>query len=134
MDKVNILLLVIAYIAMFNCIVRSDYNVVIAITSYFYWSSRHTKTQRVAYIIIIILAAATVFDVIWLVLIWKSWTGKEWASPVWNRLRFWHITVIFFTILNMLVKLVAIFFIRQQEQRSGNADFQRERKPLIQNA
>lgn len=39
-DKVEIILMLIGYIAMFNCIVRSDYNLVVALVCFFYWNSR----------------------------------------------------------------------------------------------
>ena len=110
-EKVEIILMLIAYIALFNCMVRSDYNVVVALVCYFYWNSRQTKTARVALIIYIILAIVTVFDIVWLIIFWRSWTGSNWSSPIWNQLRFWHIFVIITTIINMVLKVIAILFV-----------------------
>ena len=42
-DLVEICLMTIAYLALFNCILRSDYNLVVALVCFFYWNSRQTK-------------------------------------------------------------------------------------------
>ena len=118
-EKVELILMLIAYIALFNCIVRSDYNVVVALVCFFYWNSRQTKTNRVALIIYIILAIVTIFDIIWLIIFWKSWTGSNWSSPIWNQLRFWHIFVIITTIVNMVLKGVAILFVFLESKKEG---------------
>ncbi len=110
-DKVEILFMVIAYIAMFNCIVRSDYNIVVALVCFFYWNSRSAKVERVSNIIYIVLSIVILFDVIWLLVVWKSWTGRDWASPIWNRLRFWHILVIVLTIVNIFLKVLSMVFV-----------------------
>lgn len=111
--------MLIAYIALFNCIVRSDYNVVVALVCFFYWNSRQTKTSRVALIIYIILIIVTIFDIVWLIIFWKSWTGSNWSSPIWNQLRFWHIFVIITTIINMVLKVIAILFVFLESKREG---------------
>ena len=118
-EKVELILMLIAYIALFNCLVRSDYNVVVALVCFFYWNSRQTKTNRVALIIYIILAIVTIFDIIWLIIFWKSWTGSNWSSPIWNQLRFWHIFVIITTIINMVLKGVAILFVYLESKKEG---------------
>lgn len=118
-DKVETLLLLIGLIAMFNCIVRSDYNLVVALVCFFYWNSRQNKTKRVANIIYIIMILVTIFDVIWLFIVWKSWTGKDWASPIWNRLRFWHITVIICTFVNILLKVLTMVFIFLESKKDN---------------
>lgn len=118
-EKVEIILMLIAYIALFNCIVRSDYNVVVALVCFFYWNSRQTKTSRVALIIYIILIIVTIFDIVWLIIFWKSWTGSNWSSPIWNQLRFWHIFVIITTIINMVLKVVAILFVFLESRKEG---------------
>ena len=111
MDKVEILLLVIVCIAIFNCLVRSDYNVVIALICYFYWNSRQAKVQRVALIIYVILAFVTLFDILWLIIFWHSWTGENWASAIWNQLRFWHVFVVITSIVNMVLKVLAGYLV-----------------------
>ncbi len=118
-EKVEIVLMLIAYIAMFNCIVRSDYNIVVALVCFFYWNSRQTKTQRVALIIYIILAVVTIFDIVWLIIFWHSWTGSNWASPIWNQLRFWHVFVIITTIVNLVLKGVAILFVFLESKKEN---------------
>ena len=118
-EKVEIILMVIAYIALFNCIVRSDYNVVVALVCFFYWNSRQTKTARVALIIYIILAIVTLFDIVWLIIFWRSWTGSNWSSPIWNQLRFWHIFVIVTTIVNMVLKVIAILFVFLESKKEA---------------
>lgn len=118
-DKIEIILMVIAYLAMFNCIVRSDYNIVVALVCFFYWNSRKTKTKRVANIIYIVLTIVTIFDIIWLCIIWKSWTGTNWASPIWNRLRYWHITVIILTIINMILKIGAMVLVFLESRKDN---------------
>ena len=97
----------IAYFALFNCILRSDYNLVVALVCFFYWNSRQSKTKRVSNIIYIVMMLVTLFDILWLIIVWKSWTAENSASPIWNRLRFWHIFIISTTILNMLLKVGA---------------------------
>ena len=118
-EKVEIILMLIAYIALFNCIVRSDYNVVVALVCFFYWNSRQTKTSRVSLIIYIILAIVTIFDIVWLIIFWKSWTGSNWSSPIWNQLRFWHIFVIITTIVNMVLKVIAIIFVFLESRKES---------------
>ena len=118
-DKVEIILMLIAYIALFNCIVRSDYNLVVALVSYFYWNSRQSKTKRVANIIYIIMVIVTIFDLVWLFIVWRSWTGKDWASPIWNRLRFWHITVIITTIVNMILKVLSMVLVYLEAKKEN---------------
>ena len=118
-EKVELILMLIAYIALFNCIVRSDYNVVVSLVCFFYWNSRQTKTSRVALIIYIILGIVTVFDIIWLMIFWNSWTGSNWSSTIWNQLRFWHISVIITTIVNMVLKCVAILFVYLESKKES---------------
>ena len=108
-DKVEIVLLVISILAMVNCMVRSDYNIVVGLISYFYWNSR--DNQRIPWIIIAILLITIVFDIVWMIIVWSSWTKKNWASPIWNSLRGLHITVISFSIINMVLKVVAAVFV-----------------------
>ena len=50
-NSASLTLLVIAMIATFNCIVRSDYNLVIALVCYFFWLSRYDKEGRVSYVV-----------------------------------------------------------------------------------
>ena len=130
-DKVEIVLMLIAYLAMFNCIVRSDYNIVVALVCFFYWHSRHSKVNRVANIIYVVLIVVTLFDIAWLIIVWKSWTGKDWASPIWNRLRFWHITVIITTIVNMVLKLIAMALVFLEVRNSNPYKKLDEKKPLV---
>ena len=92
-------------IAMFNCIVRSDYNLIVALVCYYFWQASESKTERISYVIKILIAIVQVFDVIWLIVVWSSWTGSDWESPVWSRLRFWHILVIITSIVNFVVKV-----------------------------
>jgi len=82
-DLVEITLMTIAYLALFNCTMRSDYNIVVALVCFFYWNSRYSKTKWVANIIYIILILVTIFDIIWLILIWKPWTTKNSLSKIW---------------------------------------------------
>lgn len=44
-------LLAVAIIATFNCLVRSDYNLVIALVCYFFWQSRFDKEERVSMVV-----------------------------------------------------------------------------------
>ena len=115
---VEYMLLAVAFIGLFNCIVRCDYNVVIGLICYFYWSTRAAKTRQVATVIAVIFAASIIFDIIWLFIIWKSWTGTNWASPVWNKLRPWHIFVIILSIVNIALKAAAAFLV----WRGGSAN------------
>ena len=131
-DKVELILMIIAIISMFNCIVRSDYNIVVALVCFFYWHSRHSKINRVANIIYIVLMVVTIFDIVWLIIVWKSWTGTNWASDVWKRLRFWHISVIIGTIINMVLKLVAMLFVFLAVKQSNPYKNLDEKKPLFQ--
>ena len=130
-DKVEILLMLIAYIAMFNCIVRSDYNIVVALVCFFYWHSRHSKINRVANIIYVVLSVVTIFDIVWLIIVQNSWTGKNWASPIWNRLRIWHVSVIITTIANMVFKLIAMGFVFLEVKNSNPYKKLDEKKPLV---
>ena len=118
-EKVELILMVIAYIALFNCIVRSDYNVVVALVCFFYWNSRLSKTARVALILYIILAIVTIFDIVWLIVFWRSWTGANYSSPVWNQLRFWHIFVIITSIINMVLKCIAILLVFLESRKES---------------
>lgn len=106
-DKVEIVLMAIAYLALFNCLLRSDYNLVVALVCFFYWNSRQSKTKRVSNIIYIVMVLVTLFDIFWLIIVWKSWTASNSASPIWNRLRFWHIFIITTTLVNMVLKIVS---------------------------
>ena len=65
------------------------------------------------------MVIVTIFDLIWLFIVWKSWTGKDWASPIWNRLRFWHISVIITTIVNMILKLLACVFVYLEAKKEN---------------
>lgn len=61
----------------------------------------------------ILIAISEVFDIIWFFVVWNSWTGKDWSSPVWRRLRFLHILVIILSFVNFFLKVrlaVLIFF------------------------
>ena len=129
-DKVEIILLVIAIIALINCMARSDYNIVVGLICYFYWNSRDSK--RIPLIIIAILAITIIFDIIWTIIVWKSWTSKNWASPIWNSLRALHITVITLSIVNMVAKLAAIGLVWIDRKKASNSYKQMndDRQPL----
>jgi hypothetical protein len=51
------------------------------------------------------LIIVQVFDIIWFFVVWSSWTGKDWSSPVWKKLRFMHVLVIILSIVNFFVKV-----------------------------
>ena len=129
-DKVEILLLVVSIIAMVNCMVRSDYNIVVGLICYFYWNSR--DSNRIPWIIIAILAITIIFDIVWTIIVWKSWTSKNWASPIWNSLRSLHIVVIILTIVNMVVKLLAmgLVYMNRKKEPHSYQDMSDDRKPL----
>ena len=69
--------------------------------------------------IYIVLIVVTIFDIVWMIIVWKSWTGSNWASPIWNRLRTWHLVVISLTIVNMVLKVIAIFFVFTETKKSN---------------
>ena len=125
-EKVETLLMAVAYIGLFNCLVRCDYNVVIGLICYFYWNTRAAKTRQVATVIAVILAVSLVFDVIWMMIIWKSWTGSNWASPVWNNLRSWHVFVIFLSFVNLFLKAAAAYFVWTEGTQGTNPNVYRE--------
>ena len=129
-DKVEIVLLVVAIIALINCMVRSDFNIVVGLICYFYWHSR--DNNRIPWIIIAILGITIIFDIIWLIIVWSSWTGNSWASPIWTSLRGLHITVIILSIVNMVVKLVGIVFVYMNRSKDPHSykDMREENKPL----
>lgn len=72
------------------------------------------------------MIVVTIFDIIWLIIVWKSWTGTNWASPIWNRLRFWHITVLILTIINMLLKISSCVFVFLEAKKENPYDKIRE--------
>ena len=117
------LLLAVSSIGVFNCIVRSDYNVVIGLVSLFYWSNRASKTKRVATLMMMILAASLVLDIIWILLVWKGWTTDVGVSAVWKKLRFLHKTVLLFSVVNLFVKGAAAFFLWKEGQTAGPANY-----------
>lgn len=49
--KTDYVLILIALIAMFNCIIRSDFNIVIALVCHFFWMNRENKVDRVATVV-----------------------------------------------------------------------------------
>jgi hypothetical protein len=63
-----------------------------------------------------------VFDVIWFLIIWSSWTG-HYSSKVWQSLRFWHIFVIITSLVNFVLKFLALAFVfmesKQNRQQGG---------------
>lgn len=91
---------------MFNCLVRSDYNLIVCLVCCYFWLASDNKSDRTAYVVKILLIIVQIFDIIWLIVVWNSWTGSNWSSAVWNRLRFWHVLVIILSIVNFFVKVV----------------------------
>jgi hypothetical protein len=116
MITIEMLLLTISYISMFNCIVRSDYNIVISLICYFYWTSRQTKLKRISNIIYLIVLISNIFDIVWLFLVWSKWTASENISLIWQQLWFWHILVITFSLVNILLKSGAILLIYNESK------------------
>jgi hypothetical protein len=114
MNKVDFLLLISAYIALVNCLIRSDFNLVTSLVCYFYWNSRQTKPRRISNLILMILGIVLVFDLIWLVSIWSQWTSSEFISTIWSQLRGWRILIIILSIINMVVKVAIGFFIQME--------------------
>lgn len=111
MNTVDLFLMVIAYISMFNCIVRSDYNLVTALVCYFYWNSRQSKIKRISNIIYLVLFVTSIFDLIWLFVVWSKWTSSENMSIIWSQLRPWHITVLITSLVNIGLKAASIWFV-----------------------
>jgi hypothetical protein len=62
------------------------------------WYERITQIK-------ILLILVQVFDVIWFIVIWASWTSSEISSPVWKGLRFWHIFVLITSLINFVIKV-----------------------------
>lgn len=62
------------------------------------------------------------FDIIWFLVIWSSWTG-HYASKVWQSYRFWHIFVIITSLVNFVLKFLALAFVfmesKQTRQQGG---------------
>ena len=129
-DRVEIVLLVISIIALVNCMVRSDYNIVVGLICYFYWNSR--DNNRIPWIIIAILVITIIFDIIWTIIVWNSWVSKNWASPIWNSLRGLHITVIVLSIVNMALKLAAcgLVFLDREKNAHTYKEMRDENRPL----
>lgn len=67
-----------------------------------------------------LLIIVQIFDVIWILVIWTSWTGN-YASPVWKSLRFWHIFVIITSMVNWVFKFVALAFVFMESKPNPNA-------------
>lgn len=57
-----------------------------------------------------LLIVVQVFDVIWFLVVWASWTGN-YSSAVWQKLRFWHIFVIITSMVNFVLKFAVLAFV-----------------------
>jgi hypothetical protein len=59
-----------------------------------------------------------IFDVVWILIVWSSWTGS-YASPVWRSLKFWHIFVLITSMVNWVLKFAALAFVFMDSKPKG---------------
>lgn len=104
------------YISIFNCLVRSDYNLVIGLICYFFWQNRENRLKNVSLITLLVLIITTIFDLLFILIVWKSWTSFNVPSKIWQHMEFLHITVLITSIINMVLKVLAAVFIKNEEK------------------
>ena len=103
-----------AILSTYNCLVRSDYNLVVALSCYAAWSYSVSKMQPqpTALLITLIILVSEIYDVVWVILVWDSWSNGNTNSVNWNSMVELHDSVILSSVINIFVKLVIICMIQ----------------------
>ncbi len=70
-ETVEMVLLVIVYLSVFNCLARTDFNMAFALACYYLWDLRHDRLNTL--LLIILNVATLVFDLIWLSTVSTAW-------------------------------------------------------------
>jgi RsiW-degrading membrane proteinase PrsW (M82 family) len=71
-ETVEMVLLVIMYLSVFNCLSRSDFNMAFALACYYLWDLRFDQLNTL--ILILINISTLVFDLIWIMTVSAAWT------------------------------------------------------------
>jgi hypothetical protein len=58
-----------------------------------------------------VLFVTSIFDILWLMVVWGKWTASDNVSIIWSQLRAWHITVLITSIINIGLKTATVWFI-----------------------
>ena len=124
-SKAEWAMLCAAYISIFNCMLRSDYNLVILLICYFFWAKREHKVARVAFVVMTVLIISEIFDIVWFIIVWDSWTGSNWSSEVWNNEETGHLVVLITSIVNSVVKLIIILFVYLDKRKDEENQYKR---------
>ena len=61
-----------------------------------------------------ILGIIAIFDVIWLITIWSTWTSSDFISTVWFQLRPWRVIIMLLSIVNILLKGATVVVIKME--------------------
>lgn len=103
-----------AMISTFNCLVRSDYNLVVVLVSYSSWTyaEKNMIVTLSALVITIIMVMTEIYDIAWVFLVWDSWNFEKTSSGIWNMLSDLHDMVIILSIVNIVVKAIAIVMLQ----------------------
>jgi len=97
------LFLAITVVSAFNCLIRTDYNFVFAILSYYLWESkRDPEMQRLLMFFNLALIA---FDIIWLVSLGGLWTTSLPGNALWNGFKGLHVFVLILSVIGIALKL-----------------------------
>ena len=111
-------LMAVAFISTYNCLARSDYNLVIALSSYSAWSYATSKNmpQPTALLITLTILISIIFDTAWLFLVWDSWGNGKTNSKMWNRMVDLHDSILVSSMVNIFLKLMALCIIQCEKK------------------
>eukprot|EP01016_Furgasonia_blochmanni_P020643 TRINITY_DN2304_c0_g1_i1.p2 TRINITY_DN2304_c0_g1~~TRINITY_DN2304_c0_g1_i1.p2 ORF type:complete len:136 (+),score=11.09 TRINITY_DN2304_c0_g1_i1:96-503(+) len=104
------LLFAMVWVSVFNCIMRTDFNLLFLLLLYYLWVMDKEHVGGSIHIVVILLGLC-LFDLFWLISIGGVWVKTFKQTHLWNSYQDWHTIVIGGTLVNMALKVITVCFI-----------------------
>jgi len=103
-------------------LLRTDYNFGFALFFYLIWTIK--RDPQIAQLLVFGLAALVVTDLLWFITVASSWTTVDESNSAWSSLRSGHLWVIFLSVLNVALKVIAagiLYIVRKNPDESSQS-------------
>jgi hypothetical protein len=113
-NRIEITHLAFLYVSAWSCLIRTDYNFVLMFFLYFVWANRQDKLTVT--LLFYANIALFVFDFIYFLSTFGSWTTNDPTNTLWNSLRGLHGFVIFTSVVEEVVRLIGLYYLYRRNK------------------
>lgn len=131
--QVEVLFLVQTYLAMFSCLLRTDYNQPLGLWGYIIWSARKLDGIKMKRKLMFMQIISIFLDMIWYIICYIEWDveSKARQAIVWNKLQNLRNISLSCGILETVCKAVNVYALGTMTD--DDEEFEAETKELLQN-